>query len=698
MKTMGKVRLMAYAVVTLFAASVWGAKVGVFVGDGVQGVGPARWLQVLGGVSELTVTGVDGAAIRAGALNDMALLVLPDGDAARQAAALGPEGGAKLKAFISNGGACIGSAAGARLLIQGGVGLGLVPWTTQKEPPRNGTQLSTRFTSRAKELLGVGAGSRRVWYNCGPNLVAGTPVPEAQVESVATFVGNINPVDPGPAPTMTGTSCLLVGTYGKGRLAVVADNPEYNVQTFDIVQGVLSYVLKTPLTLKKTAQRRRGQLSAGFFCDGAWSGETVKQFLELLASGVADVEILDQGRVDEGLLRHQDALVVPAGATVKGPQFAEFTARGGKVLAPSAAVAALRAAAPANERIVRAAVYADWGVSCAECWNITKLLACSPRYDVTFVDRNDIAKNVVNAKDFDLLLMCGGPIGVQERVVGAEGRAAVTNFVRQGGAYYGICAGTFSALQTANAKRPRFALVPFVNMPNQPYRGWCEMNVRFTKDAKEMLGYEPDSLRQILYWGGPVMVPDAVPADSDLRVLAYYHGHVVNTFAGGDIRPMSGAAAIVGGRFGKGKVLTCAIHPECSESTRDLPKSFLKYLTGCPAEPVYPVHKPGALKVAYCMETATKDGFAFGMSMVKDPRFDVRPVTPYEVNQGLLDHIDVLFFPFPEPGGYMRLVHDFIRQGGRVIELDPENKGSEKGPNVFHVKTLDEARRIMLCE
>ena len=40
MKTMGKVRLMAYAVVTLFAASVWGAKVGVFVGDGVQGVDP----------------------------------------------------------------------------------------------------------------------------------------------------------------------------------------------------------------------------------------------------------------------------------------------------------------------------------------------------------------------------------------------------------------------------------------------------------------------------------------------------------------------------------------------------------------------------------------------------------------------------------------------------------------------------------
>ena len=682
----------------VLAACAENAQVGVFVGAGVHGVGPARWLQLMSRADSLTVKGVESAAIRDGALEGLSLLVLPDGDAARQAADLGPEGYAKLKSFIARGGACIGSAAGARLLIQGGVGLGLVPWTTPKEPPRNATQLSTRFAPRAKDLLGVSEGSRRVWYNCGPTLIAGQPVADASVESVATFKGDINPMQPESAPPMTGTSCLLAGTYGKGRLVVIADNPEYNVETFDIVRGAVSYALQRPVTFKKLAQRHRGQLSVGFFCDGSWAGDTTPAFLDLLARDVADVELLDQGRVDEGLLRHQDALVVPAGATVTGPQFAEFTARNGKVLAPSAAVAALRAAAPTRERIVRAAVYADWGVSCAECWNITKLLACSSRYDVTFVDRNDIAKNVVNAKDFDLLLMCGGPIGVQERVVGAEGRAAVTNFVRQGGAYYGICAGTFSCLQTANAKRPRFALVPYKNMANQPYRGWCEMNIRFTEDAQTLLGIEPNSLRQILYWGGPVMVPADVPADSDLRVLAYYHGNVVNTFAGGTIKPMSGNVAIAGGRFGKGKVVACAIHPECSEATRDLPKRFLKYLTGCPAEPVYPVYQPGAVKVAYCMETATKDGFALGMAMVKDPRFDVRPVTPYEVNQGLLDHIDVLFFPFPEPGGYMGLVHDFIRQGGCVIELDPNNKGHVKGPNVFHVKTLDEARRIMLCE
>ena len=176
-----------------------------------------------------------------------------------------------------------------------------------------------------------------------------------------------------------------------------------------------------------------------------------------MRSGVADVELIDGDRMAEGRLRHLDALIVPAGVTVAGTQFEEFVRRGGRVLALAEAAAALRLATPQRRRPVRTAVYADWGVSCAEFWNVSKLLSCSPGYDVTFVDRHDISNNVVNVRDFDLLLMSGGPIGVQERVVGEAGRTAVTNFVRQGGACYGICAGTFSMLQSYRG-HPRSAL------------------------------------------------------------------------------------------------------------------------------------------------------------------------------------------------------------------------------------------------
>lgn len=689
----GKIALaLGVALATGFASCAERAKVGVFTGPGATGVGVARWLQIAASSDELDVVGVD----RAAEFDGLDLLVIPEGDATRMIASLGTDGAARLTDFVLRGGACLASGAGARTLIQGGGGLGLVPYMArQPETPRHATQLSTVITAAGRARLGVASGRRRVWYNCGPCLVPGRPIASAAFETTATFRGNVNPVKAEAAPTMTGSASQVAGVFGRGRVVVACDNPEYNVETFDLVRGMLGYALNRKIGFS-LAQRRRGQLSAGFYCGGAIGSDAARAFVDLVRCGVADVELIDGDRVSEGRLRHLDALIVPDGvAVVPGAQLEEFTARGGRFLKPSEAVAALRAATPARRRIVRTAVYADRGVSCAEFWNVSKLLSCSPNYDVTFVDRHDVSNGTVNVRNFDLLVMCGGPIGVQERVVGASGRTAVTNFVRQGGAFYGICAGTFSILQSSK-NHPRFALVPFRNMPGQPYRGWCEMTMRFTADATALLGIPADTRRTILYWGGPVMVPDAVPADSDIRVLATYEGNVVNTFAGGEIRPMSGCASIAGGRFGRGRVIASAIHPECSEATRDLVCGFLRYLTGREARPAYPRHEPGAVKVAFCMETATKAGLAFGMSLMRDPRFDVRPITPYEVNQGLLDNTDVLFFPWPVPQGYMSLVRRFVAQGGTVIELDPNGRGCVKGPRVHHVGTFDEARRLML--
>ena len=684
-------RIIGIVLATLWTGCGWGENVGIFVGPGATGVGTARWLQLAATMPEVVVVCVEDAE----SLKGLDLLIVPEGDAAKMAAAFGADGVARLRAFAERGGGLIGSGTGARLLLRGDGGFGLVPYAARKpEVPRNPTPVSTAFTAAAASRIGVKEGKRRVWYGCGPCLVPDGK--DAAFETLATFRGDVNPVRAESAPPMTGAASLVAGAVGKGRVVAIADNPEYDVATFDIVRGVLGYALGREVGGLRASRRQRGQLAAGFYCGGMIGAAAARAFVELVKSGVADIELIDANRMAEGRLRHLDALVVPAGVTVEGPQAEEFRGRGGRLLAPSEAVAALRKATPARPPVVRAAVYADWGVSCAEFWNVSKLLACSPNYDVTFVDRADIANNVVNARDFDLLLLSGGPIGVQERVVGASGRAAVTNFVRQGGALYGICAGTFSLLQTQDAKNPRFAVVPFRDMRGQPYRGWSDMTMRFTSDAERLLGIPNETRRSILYWGGPVMVPSEVPADSDIRVLATYEGNVVNTFAGGKIHPMSGCASIVGGRFGKGRVLASAIHPECSEATRDLVCTFLKYLTRREAKPVYPVHEPGAVKVAFSVDTATKAGLAFGMSLVRDTRFDVRPTDSYEVNQGILDNTDVLFFAWPVKQGYMGLVHDFIARGGMVVELDPEGKGKVRGERVFHAKTFDEARRIML--
>lgn len=46
----------------------------------------------------------------------------------------------------------------------------------------------------------------------------------------------------------------------------------------------------------------------------------------------------------------------------------------------------------------------------------------------------------------------------------------------------------------------------------------------------------------------------------------------------------------------------------------------------------------------------------------------------------------------------MNLLHRFVKQGGTVIELDPQRKGRVKGPRIHHVRSFDEARRLMLTD
>ena len=59
---------------------------------------------------------------------------------------------------------------------------------------------------------------------------------------------------------------------------------------------------------------------------------------------------------------------------------------------------------------------------------------------------------------------------------------AVTEFVRNGGKYYGIGAGAFLALQK-EPNRPRLSLVPFTNENEITKRGSTRTEVKLTKEG-----------------------------------------------------------------------------------------------------------------------------------------------------------------------------------------------------------------------
>ena len=719
----------------------WGAepvRVGVFTGAGACSVGMLRWIQIACRSPELTPTYIDGAAVRAGALDKLDLVIMPGGWAGREYEDLGQDGVAKLKKFIHDGGSYIGTCAGCFLVMDDSTKqhprLELMPYVNQQGPYLFGTILSAEFSSRAKELLGVRPGEHRVRYHGGPLMIPSKKaIPEANFEIVGTYKGDINPGTNTRTKTMTGTGCAAVGTYGKGRVVAYAIHPEYFPNSMDLVKGAFKYTTGRDITIRMP-QRKPGQLAVGLLGDWAIGVESANACRDLFVRDDFDVVPLMEEICAEGMMRHLDVLVIPN--MEKSPnslrqniysakarrRYEEFLARGGKIVSWGDAakifpcdrrnffaikstelVAKLNAlkndsfAAPEAPVLkpVRAAVYADKGVSCAEYWNVSKLMACSPLYRVTFVNAADIANGVL--KDFDLLLMGGGLSTTQYRTLGEKGRQAVIDFVHNGGAYYGICAGAFLSLQTANPKRPRLGLVPFKEQTGIPYRGWCETRVEFTDEAAPTLGFMGGSRRFVLYWGGPEMLPgDPIPG-TDVKVLAKYYGHMVNTFTGGsEVKPMTGSGAIIGGTCGKGRLVASGPHPECSEDTQDIVRAILKYLTGRPAEPNYPNRKKGAICVAFGVSGATKEGMTFGMELMKDPRFDVLPNTGYETGHGALDHADVLFMPWPVEKGYVSGVYDFLAKGGRVIEYDPQGKGKETHPNLIRVKTFDEARQAML--
>ena len=94
--------------VALFAAAAFCAspplKVGVYAGDGSSGIGAIEWYRIVDESPEMELRLLDGAMVRAGALDGLDLLVMPGGDSKLQFTSLGPDGIDRMKAFVRGGG------------------------------------------------------------------------------------------------------------------------------------------------------------------------------------------------------------------------------------------------------------------------------------------------------------------------------------------------------------------------------------------------------------------------------------------------------------------------------------------------------------------------------------------------------------------------------------------------------------------
>ena len=712
-------------------------RIAVYAGEGVYGVGLFRWLELTTLAEGAETRPVTAAEIKAGALDNVDALVVPGGKSVRIADVLGEEGREKIKAFVSAGGAYIGTCAGCCLAMQPSSChpkmTGMIPFTFGSAGGKDVADLLVRFNARAEALAGIPKGNVRVQFRHGPVLIPALPVEEAETEVVATFASDVNTTSGTPKPSMAGQTAAVAGTYGKGRVFVMAVHPEYDFADLKILGGAFRYATGREMVWR-VPQRKRGQPAVGLVCDDSFGMGTAVFLQTLFRSSLFDLVPVCEPDVAAGALRHLDAVLIPDCLPEKKPKTGlfgrnlartrAFLDRGGRVFAWGRAADAARRADPRVKRVadgralvanpamltdgahpakpfpakaakpLRAAIYADKGGSNVP---VAEMLALAPEYELSVLSAEDFRKGALDG--VDLLIQPGGLSGVQYRELGEAGREALARYVKDGGRYYGICAGAFLVSQTTPG-HPRLDLVPFRSDEPEHYRGWAPIRVAFTDEGRGALGPSFNT-RTVMYWGGPAFIDGKPVPDTDVKVLGRYIGRTVNTHSPEPVKSMSGKGAFVGGRVGKGRVFLTCPHPEKSESNLDIVRNGIKFLTGTAPGVVNHDRVPGAVSVYFRVAREKKAAQFYLHTLLRDRRFDLRGGSHLYADD--LPHLDAVVLPAPLEAEDEAIAHlgGFIAKGGRVVvvaDTEAKRKFAETIKGAVLVETYGEIPGAILKE
>ena len=342
---------------------------------------------------------------------------------------------------------------------------------------------------------------------------------------------------------------------------------------------------------------------------------------------------------------------------------------------------------------IRAALFVDKGAAGCGAFFWARLLEYSPQVQLTLVDGQDVRDGKL--KDFDLAVFPGGGGMRQMRALGPEGMRQVLDFVEQGGAYLGICAGSYNAMD----RKGRLRLLPYDYIQNA--NGvLADLSVDFGEEGARRLGIRPGQY-VVRYHGGNVMRPSAPTGKGEAEVLAVYR----NSVSGLNRAPYDfrDTPAAVFGQYGKGKVLAISFHPESYEGTRCIASGAVYALTGVRPVPAYPETRLRPLRVGFYAEF-TRDCVRQLFELERRPELDVMQVDGHDLLTGILRHLDVLVIAGdrkallekgmadPVRAGQFR---DFLARGGRIVTSADSAKVLPEHANVTVVTEEDDVVRAV---
>ena len=330
---------------------------------------------------------------------------------------------------------------------------------------------------------------------------------------------------------------------------------------------------------------------------------------------------------------------------------------------------------------VRAAMYVDRGSYGNGMRHWVRLLEYSPQVQLDFIDGKGIREG--RLKDFDLVIFPGGYAPTQYESLHEEGAAAVREFVSNGGSYLGICAGFACALNAPN----RIRLLPFGRKPNAGGKS-AMLAVDISEKGGKVLDVAPGRYL-IPFVSGPIPCPGEKPGEGWGEGLAVYRS-VISRFDNPEPN-FFGEYAILHGQFGKGKVIAIGCHPESYESTQCIALGAVYAVTGVKPTPVYPAKKPHPLRVGFHALDTSVQGIRQMLSLDRNPEIDLVLVSSQKMDEGILNHLDVLFITEATEETYVKFMGNplrtsqfrrFIERGGRIVTFSNAAKALPKHRNV----------------
>lgn len=180
----------------------------------------------------------------------------------------------------------------------------------------------------------------------------------------------------------------------------------------------------------------------------------------------------------------------------------------------------------------------------------SKFLNSLENVELTKLTTNSILKGKLG--ELDVVLFPGGSGSRQGKTLGGEGREAIREFVRNGGGYIGICAGSYLASQGDDSK------LKIVNFYNKTGANWKRGNKDVLAEA-DVRGRVVQF--KIHFENGPIFNPTNEPGIPAYVPLGIYLEETYSTQNGTHKGDMIGTPVVVASSYGNGRVLLFSPNP-----------------------------------------------------------------------------------------------------------------------------------------